>query len=67
MRVLLDDENPWVRLAAATYLLEVDEPNAIRILKEIGTQHGFVSLDAKIILDQWRTERKSFIPDLPES
>ena len=43
-----------VRLAAATFLLPEFETESIRILEEIANGSGLESLDAEMVLQEWR-------------
>lgn len=43
-----------VRLAAAAYLLPVDEKQSLKVLKEIAQAKVFESLDAQMTIREWK-------------
>jgi len=54
---LLEDPNPNVRGAAATYVLDFELNRALPVLEEIAAfpQGRFASIRAELTLDVWRT------------
>jgi hypothetical protein len=54
---LVDHPEASVRVWAATYLLPQHEETAIRVLESLTSGHGFVSSDAKTVLQEWRAGR----------
>ena len=50
---LLRDENPWVRVWAATHSLTVDEALARRTLESLSADPGIVGFDARTVLSEW--------------
>ncbi len=54
---LLEDPNPNVRGAAATYVLDFEPNRALPVLEEIAAfpQGRFASIRAELTLDVWRT------------
>jgi len=51
---LLDDEDPSVRLLAATHLLPLQSDQAQRVLAELETGNGLYALDAKYTLSTFK-------------
>lgn len=49
--------NEHVRLAAATYLLPLDESLAINVLESLATRPPFVGINARMTLREWRAGR----------
>ena len=50
---LLSDENPWVRIWAATHSLTIDEAQAHRTLDSLSTEPGIIGFDAQMVLTEW--------------
>lgn len=55
LRPLLASDNPWIRSAAATYLLRVDEKIAVSVLDEISKAPRALGMMAITILQLWRS------------
>jgi len=51
---LLNHDNPHVRVSAATHLLSAKKKEAVRTLKKLSKESGIVSLDAKMVLQEWK-------------
>ncbi len=52
---LLDNEDPYVRLSAATYTLEFDAQRAVPVLEEIQQKEsGTLGFTAGMVLKQWK-------------
>lgn len=54
LSVFLNNSSEGVRLWAATYLLPVNEQQAIGVLEEIAKGSGICSFNADITLSEWR-------------
>lgn len=54
---LLEHEERYVRLWAATFLLPVDTENSIRVLESLMEEKGFISITAKYTLKEWNRGR----------
>lgn len=54
LAVFYNYPNAFVRLAAAAYLLPVFEKESIKIMKEVSKESGIASLDAEIIIKEWK-------------
>ena len=55
---LLEHENPYVRLWAACYTLQIDETKAVTALEELAaTQKLMAGFSASITLKEWRAGR----------
>jgi len=50
---LLNDENSWVRLWAASHLLRVYEDQARRTLEMLSNGPGILAFDAQMVLSEW--------------
>jgi trans-aconitate methyltransferase len=51
---LLDNINLSVRIWAATYLLPVDEKDALKVLDEASKGKGIISLNAELTIQEWK-------------
>jgi Domain of unknown function (DUF2019) len=58
IRGLLRHPSPWVRMVAASTCLKFDEKEATRILEALEKETGIVGFDAKMVLREWRAERR---------
>jgi hypothetical protein len=54
---LLLHDNPYVRCAAATHLLPLDEDAAITTLSQLTSEPPFVGFNAKMVLREWKAGR----------
>lgn len=54
LAIFYNHPNTFVKSAAATYLLPVHEKESIKVLKEISKMKVFGSLDAEIIIKEWK-------------
>ena len=52
--VLLDHENPYVRMWAATYTLQLPSSKAVDVLEVISTSTGTLGFIAETTLLEWR-------------
>ena len=51
---LLSDENPWVRLWAASHAIQADAERASSVLEALTSEPGFLGFDAQMTLETWR-------------
>lgn len=51
---LLADQNPWVRLWAASHALHLDEAQATAVLERLGGEPGVLGSDARMTLEVWQ-------------
>jgi HEAT repeat protein len=51
---LLNHQNPYVKLSAATHLLSTKNKESISILKKISKESGIVGFNAKMVLKEWK-------------
>jgi Domain of unknown function (DUF2019) len=51
---LLEENNDYIRLFAATHLLNYNKQKAEKTLQEITQKPGIVSLDAEVVLQEWK-------------
>jgi hypothetical protein len=55
---LTSHQNDWVRVAASTHLLPLNEEQALATLEKLtASANGFVSTNAEVILKEWRAGR----------
>ena len=58
---LLNDEDKWIQLCAATHLLEVEETKALKTLNIIKNENiQFLSLIAETTIDEWNEGNLKF-------
>lgn len=54
LSIFLNHSSTGVRLWAATYLLLIEENEAIKVLQQISSQKGILSFDAQMTLSEWK-------------
>ncbi|MBW3536590.1 MAG: DUF2019 domain-containing protein [Actinobacteria bacterium] len=57
---LLDDEEPYVRFAAAAWLLEAFPEEAVPCLERLSLLRSLVGVEAERTLGEWRSGRMTF-------
>jgi hypothetical protein len=60
LRHLLTDDDPSVRLWAASHFLEVDLSSAERVLAELAASGGLIGFGAAMTLREWNADRLQF-------
>ena len=58
--VLLNHENPNVRLWASTYALQIPKSDAVNVLETISHMNGLLGFDAGMVLSEWRKGNLKF-------
>ena len=51
---LLENENAWVRLWAASHAIHIDAGRSLPVLEALVAEPGFLGFDAQMTLEQWR-------------
>lgn len=58
---LLNHDNPYVRLGASTYTLQIDPQRAEKTLEELlGVRRGLLGFEAQMTLQEWRKGNLKF-------
>jgi predicted KAP-like P-loop ATPase len=52
--IFLNHPSESVRTWAASYLFEVDEKAAVKVLEGVASGNGILAMNAETILDEWR-------------
>lgn len=58
--VLLNHENPYVRLWAAGYTLQILDSRAESVLEELSLLRGLIGFNSKMTLSEWRKGNLKF-------
>lgn len=58
----LNNENDYVSMICASFLLEFEEDKAIKKLEEISKRNGFCAFEAEITLEEWKKGALKFPP-----
>jgi hypothetical protein len=53
-QALLSNEDPWVRLWAASHTLPLDPDLAVPVLEALSHEAGFLGFDARMTLQTWQ-------------